>query len=162
MNSKYIWGTRGFRFITDAACHRLSNFPLDHCIYDLDYGRVIQDDLQRFAVQAHLKRSRKWLFMNLIRMIIKYRWVSVYDFFFFSLVTQFSLVNRARAYQAKDTSTILATRIDMTYEALAKKTYQVRIWTYKKTKNIILGICDFLQISLKNYKKIPRYAILTN
>ena len=36
MNSKYIWGTRGFRFITDAACHRLTNLPWIMMIYDAD------------------------------------------------------------------------------------------------------------------------------
>ena len=49
-----------------------------------------------------------------------------YNFFFSPpRITQISLVNWARPYQARVTSTILAIHIDMTYKALVKKTYQV-------------------------------------
>ena len=47
MNSKYIWGTLGFRFIMDAACHRLTNLPWIMMIYDDSNvtGSVNWDDL---------------------------------------------------------------------------------------------------------------------
>ena len=40
MNSKYIWGTLGFRLIMDAACHRSSNLPWVMMIYDADDADV--------------------------------------------------------------------------------------------------------------------------
>ena len=45
MNTKYICGRRGFRFITDTAGPRLNNCPMEPCsIYD-DYSHLTWDHL---------------------------------------------------------------------------------------------------------------------